>query len=178
MVIQISQAVMDTSSLISLEVIDILELTSENIEIIVPSAVVEELREMSKISDREGEVAEDILALISKEKISVVEVDSEKVRKITSSQVEKGEASCFVHCYEKGVRNLIMDDIEAASQLEGRTIKEGIRQKISVAVIIELMKKELITKEEAESAVEKLKKTRDWRGGVLEALADKYLSNE
>ncbi len=57
MVIQIPQVVMDTSSLVSLKTIDVLELVSENIEITVTSTVVEELREMSKVSDREGEAA-------------------------------------------------------------------------------------------------------------------------
>lgn len=170
---------MDTSSLISLKAIEVLEFASENIEIMVTSAVVEELREMSKVSDREGEAAGKILELVSKEKISVAEIDSkERVQEVTSSRVDKGEATCFILCQEKEIKNLIMDDVEAASRLEGRAIREGIRQKISVAVIMELVERELITREEAKKSIEKLKNMRDWRGGVLEVLADKYLSSK
>lgn len=170
---------MDTSSLVSLEVIDILELASENIGITVTPTVVKELRRMSKIPDREGDAAKGVLDLISDEKISVAEVESkDEAREITSSRVEKGEASCFVCCKEQKINNLIMDDIGAASRLEGRSIKNGIRQKISVAAIIELMRKDVITEERARTEIERLKKTRDWKGGVLEVLADKYLSEE
>lgn len=179
MVIYIPEIVMDTSSLISLKVIDILEIASENIQITITSIIMEELKKMSKTSDREGKAAKEILELISEEKISVVEVNSkDKVQEITSPQVDEGEASCIVCCQEKEIKNLVMDDINAASKLEGRAISKGIQQKISVAIIIELMKKKIITKEKAISLINELKKSRDWKGGVLEVLADKYLKKD
>lgn len=153
-----------------------LKLAAENIEITVTSAVVRELEDISKISDSEGKAAREILDLISSGEIQVEEIETEnKVREITSTRVEEGEASCFVCCQEKKIKNLIMDDIEAASSLEGRAISNGIRQKISVAVVVDLMKQNIISEKSAEEAISKLKESRDWKGGVLEVLANKYL---
>ncbi len=65
---------------------------------------------------------------------------------LLSSGVDKGKASCFVCCVENGIRNLIMDDVDAAYELEGRALASEIKLKISAAVIIELMRKGMISK--------------------------------
>jgi len=70
-----------------------------------------------------------------------------------------------------------MDDVEPASSLEGKAIREGINQSISTGVIVELMQKEVISKERAGEALDRLIEDRDWRGGVLEMLAEKHFSN-
>ncbi len=70
-----------------------------------------------------------------------------------------------------------MDDVEPASSLEGKAIREGINQSISTGVIVELMQKEVISKERAGEALDRLIGDRDWRGSVLEELAEKHFSS-
>lgn len=170
---------MDTSVLISLGMVDLLEMASENVEIFVPSVVVEELEEIGGYPDPEGKAAKDALGLVFKGKIHVEEIKAAKeVRETLSAHVDEGEASCFVYCKEKGIKNLVMDDIGAASELEGEALSEGISQKISVAVIVELLRGGEISPEKARLAIRGLMEERDWKGGVLEVLAEDYLSEE
>lgn len=133
------------------------------------------MEELSEYPDPEGKAAKKALELISEGLIITEEVETEEeVQELLSTHVDEGEASCFICCRERGTKNLIMDDVNAATELEGKALSSGIRQKISVAIISELMKKKDISKEEAKSAVNKLVKTRNWRGGVLEALVKEY----
>ncbi|KXB00443.1 hypothetical protein AKJ42_00715 [candidate division MSBL1 archaeon SCGC-AAA261C02] len=135
------------------------------------------MEELSEYPDPEGKAAKKALELISKELIITEEVKAEEeIQELLSPHVDEGEASCFICCRKRGTKNLIMDDVNAAAELEGKAISSGIRQKISVAMIAELMKEGEISRRKARSAVDKLMKTRDWRGGVLEALAKKYFS--
>lgn len=170
---------LDTFALISLGIVNLLEPASENFEVIIPSAVEHELREVSEYPDPEGKAAKEALNLISKGKITVVELEAEReVKEILSPHVDEGEASCFICCKETRTRNLVMDDIDAAFELEGKAISEGIRQKISVAAIVGLMRNKIISQEKAKLAINKLIETRDWKGGVLEVLAREYLSEK
>jgi len=61
--------------------------------------------------------------------------------------------------------------------MERKARREGIDQSISAAVIVELMQKEVISKEEAGEALDRLIGDRDWRGSVLEELAEKHFSS-
>src|SRR3989344_3562627 len=170
------KAVMDTSSLISLELSGILQRSLKLLQIVIPSTVKEELEEISKYSDEEGKAAKLILKLIQNKKIPQLEIkDYKKVENLLSSDVDRGEAECFVLCLENKITILIMDDVDAAYSLEGLAKVNDIKLKISVAVIIELSKKKIITKKQALRAIRKMINIREWEGGALEVLAKKYL---
>lgn len=170
------RVVMDTSSLVSLEMIGLLRRALRIIEVVIPKVVVKELEEISKFSDPEGKAAKNILKLVDERRISVVKVRAKKkVDGLLSSEVDEGEASCLICCVEKGIENLIMDDADAAYELEGRALAAEIKLRISVAVIVELMRKKIISKKKAASAIKRMVKIREWEGGVLEVLAKKYL---
>lgn len=170
------KVVMDTPSLVSLEMVGLLRRALKIVEITIPRVVAGELKEISKFSDPKGKAAENILKLIDERKISVVKVRArKKVDGLLSSEVDEGEASCFVCCVENGVETLIMDDVDAAYELEGRALASEIKLKISAAVIIELMRKGVISKKRAASGIKKMVKLREWEGGVLGVLAKKYL---
>jgi predicted nucleic acid-binding protein len=170
------KVVMDTSSLVSLEMVGLLRRALKITEITIPAVVAEELKEISKFSDPKGKAAENISKLIDERKISVVKIRArKKVDGLLSSDVDEGEASCFVCCVENGIENLVMDDVDAAYELEGRALASEIKLKISAAVIIELMRKKVISKKRSASAIKKMVKLRGWEGGVLEVLAKKYL---
>ena len=168
---------MDTSALISLQIAGLLDVASENIDITITEQVVDELLEIKQYNDEVGRAAEEVLSIIERGSIDIVNVPREDIEEILSSSVDEGEASCFVLAKKDKIRNLVMDDIKAASTLEETAIKEGIRQRISVAVIMELLNESVISKEEAKKGVREMIKDRGWKGGVLEVLAEKYLDD-
>ncbi len=168
---------MDTSALISLQMTGLLKIASENIDIVLTQLVVEELKELKQYNDQVGRASEEVLHLTESGSINIINI-SKDVEDIQSSSVDEGEASCFVLAKKNKIRNLVMDDIKAASTLEELAIKEGIRQRISVAVIKELLNEDIISKEEAKRVVKEMIKDRGWKGGVLEVLAEEYLYAE
>lgn len=172
------KAVFDTSALISLETIDLLELCLENIEMITTSQVVEELENIRKFEDRLAEKAESIISYIDEERLKVVDISEDKLDEVISPNVDRGEASCFICSKESKTKFLVMDDVEAASSLEAEAMSEGIHQRISVAVIVELLQKGVISNKKARKALDDLIKDRDWKGGVLEVLAEDILIGE
>jgi len=170
--------VMDTSSLVSLEMISILKKCLKIINITTPTSVKEELKELSKYTDREGRASKEVLKFIKDRRINIIKIkNSKKVESLLSADINEGEAECLVCCLEKKINTLIMDDVDAAYRLEGLAIANNIKIKISVAVIIELLRQRKISKNEAVATVKKLIKLRKWESGVLEVLSKKYLEN-
>ncbi len=172
------KAVMDTSSLVSLEMIGALKKSLEIIYITIPNAVEGEIKELAKYKDLEGKSAKAAGELIGKGSINVVEIkDQKRVENLLSRDVNRGEAECFVCCLENKISALIMDDVDAAYDLEGFAIANKIGIKISVAVLVELYFQKIVGKKELKRFVEKLIKIREWEGGALEVLSKKYLEN-
>ncbi len=170
----------DTSALLSLETIGLLKKAYENIDMVTTGLIIEELKEIREYQDDLGEVAREVLKAVKRGGIKVFDLSRGEVDRLDSfsSSIDKGEASCFILAEEKGIKFLILDDIKAASALESRAIKEGIDQRISVAIIVELLNKGVISKVEARETVDELIEDRGWKGGVLEVLAKKYLPEE
>lgn len=168
--------VMDTSSLVSLEMIGILKKCLEIVEINIPTFVEEEVKELSKYVDREGKASKEILKLIRNKQINAIKIKNrKKAESLFSADVNKGEAKCLVCCLENKISILVMDDVDAAYRLEGISIANNIKMKISVAMIIELLRQNKISKRVAIATVKKLIKLREWEGGVLEVLSKRYL---
>lgn len=166
---------MDTSSLISLGISGLLPDCLEIVEIMVPRAVVEELKEIGKFKDEEGKTARKALKLIEEGKIEKSKkYDDEKITPILSSDVDRGEAECFLLCLGEGINTLVMDDVDAGYALEGRAVARDIRLKISVTLVSELVRQGRITEKRTLKAVRKISEIREWEGGVLELLAKKY----
>lgn len=168
----------DTSALISLSVVNILNKGLEVIEIYIPGEVKTELIELTKYRDVEGFAAKKVLNFLSRKKICLVKLKNKnKIESIISNDIQHGEAACFLICLENKIPILIMDDIDASYALERLAKINKIKLKISIAIIIELYKKEKINKEELKSLINKLVKQRRWQGGILEVLAKEYLNN-
>lgn len=169
------RVVMDTSSLISLGMINVLRNVAGSIKINVPSAVKSELEEMASHKDREGMAARNALKMISKEIEAADIKDVKRVESLLSKDVNRGEAECFVCCIENGIKILVMDDIDAAYSLEGPSIANEIKIKTSVAALVQVHRKGIINKDELKKHIRELIKIREWEGGALEVLANKYL---
>jgi len=172
------KVVMDTSSLISLELIGALRNILQITNITAPSAVRNELTEIGKYKDLESKAAKKILEMMNRKSKEVIEIkNAKKMEDLLSKDVNRGEAECFRCCIESGSKMLIMDDIDAAYSLESLAIANGIKIKISVAVLVELYKQNKVSRQQLKGYIKKLIKIREWEGGALEALSNRYLKN-
>lgn len=172
------KVVLDTSSIISLSLIGLLVKCQQIFEVTIPKSVIRELKDVSTYKDVIGRAAEDVLKQVKQKKISVYSVkNKKKVKNLLSSDVSLGEAECFMCCVENKIKVLVMDDIDAMYSLEDTALANDIETNISVWLIAELVNNKIITKEDSVKYIKKLIKTREWKGGVLEVLANKYLEN-
>lgn len=169
------KTVMDTSALISLQVAHLIKKTLQITQIIVPSLIVEELKEISSYQDEEGQTAHTLLDLIQKGRIEETKIKGkERVESLLSADVDRGEAECLVCCLQNQIDLLVMDDVDAAYALASYAKIQNIDIKISVAVISQLVQSKKLTPEQALQAVKKISQIREWEGGVLQVLAKKY----
>ena len=169
------KVVADTSALISLGVSGVMDKCLEIAEISIPRAVAEELEEIAAYEDKEGKAAVLILDFLRKGRIAKVELrEKSKAERLLSNDVDRGEAECFALCLENDIKKLLMDDVDAGYSLEGLTKAEGIKIRISVALISALVKKKMMDKNRAIEAVRRMANVREWEGGVLEVLAKRY----
>ena len=170
------KVVLDTSSIISLSLIGLLAKCLQNFEIIIPKSVIKELKDASTYKDAIGKVATDVVKLITQGKIVVYSVkDHGNVRSLLSSDVGLGEAECLVCCIENKIPLLVTDDIDAMYSLEDIAVINDIETNISIWLLAELEGNRIITKENAVTYIKRLIKLREWEGGVLEVLSEKYL---
>lgn len=166
----------DTSALISLSIVDIVDKVLKIMEIYIPNEVKIELTELNKYHDLVGFAAKRVLNFISKNKIYLSKLENKgKIESVISSDIQHGEAACFLLCLENRISVLVMDDIDASYALERLAKINKIKLKISIAVIVELYKKEQITRDQLKNLIDKLVKQRGWRGGILKVLANEYL---
>lgn len=165
----------DTSSLMSLEFIGILDDAFSVTDIYITNIVEVELKEIAGFSDEKSRIAKKILKFVYNGKISCIHVKNGLFSKYISRNVDAGEASCLALCIMKKIPFLITDDADAAYSLGKIAMQKGIKIRICVAILIELIKSNRISKPEAKSKIEELIKKRSWEGGVLEVLTKKYL---
>ncbi len=156
----------------------ILEVASRNIDMVTTQFVKGELEEIKQYDDPVAQAAEEILRIIYSGDIETLDVQNKDAKEMQTSYIDQGEASCFVLAKDLNIKTLVMDDVKAASALEGLAIKEGIDQRISVAVIIELLNKSVISEGKAKTCIKDMITDRGWKGGVLEILAERYLSED
>lgn len=169
------KVVADTSSLMSLEFMEILSEAFRIADVYITNVVEEELKEISSFSDEKSRIAKSILKHIQDRKIQCIRIKSSSFSNYISRNVDAGEASCLALCILKKIPCLITDDADAAYSLGRIAMQKGIKIRICVAVLMELVKSNKISKSEAKEKLEKLIKKRSWEGGVLEVLAKKYL---
>lgn len=172
------KVVCDTSSLISISMINLVKKCLDIFDVIVPIAVVKEIKETSKYVDNIGKSAKRLLNLINKGKIKCYKIrNKKKVKNLLSSNINEGEAECIICCTENNVKYLIMDDIDAMYHLEDVALANKIETNISIWLLVKLTRNKIITKKALNSAIKKMIKIRKWEGGVLEVLSRKYLEN-
>lgn len=148
----------DTSALISLASIDLLDTFTREFDVHTTGLVVEELEETSEYDDRHGDAAETVLD--NSDRIPTHQLQGE----FTSSRVDHGEGSCALLTKEKDADFLITDDLRALPELQ--TIADA-QVAISPIVLKALVKRDVLTQEEAREKLAELAEQRDWLGAPI-----------
>lgn len=145
----------DTSALVSLGHTGLFELIHETCEIIITSSIVDELNE---IAERNDEDAKSAMAWLNRIEGITVDLMGDESRK------EYAELDVAQVCDEKDIP-MVTDDIRAMKKIDA-----GIVCLFSVHIIYLLVKKEVISRQRGILAIEKMRKSRDWKNNLIYTL--------
>ena len=166
----------DTSALISLSVGKILEFCLELFDIVIPTTVHEELKDISGYKDEHAQAAISVLKLISESKIKVLKIDEDKaILDIVgrNSKLDRGEVETLFLAKTISSRMMITDDFRS---LEGLKLHSGdVKIHLSIYPIARLVVQGTISKKKAEETLEKIADERSWEGAALFRFAKKYI---
>jgi predicted nucleic acid-binding protein len=148
----------DTSALISLATVGLLDTLLTEFEIHTTETVVEELENTSKYDDAHGEASETVLNHL--DQITVHQVEGE----FESSRVDQGEGTCALLTTKINAEFLITDDLRALPELQ--TVADA-QVAISPIVLKALVKRDVLQHQEALTKLEELAEQRDWLGSPI-----------
>lgn len=166
-----TEIVADTSSLVSLQTGDILELSLELFDISIPEIVVTELKEVAGFSDTHGKSARNVLKLIKENRISVKELI---VISETELQVDVGEMDCLNLCKQEQIPILVTDDWKALPKLIEKSA--SINVVVSAFVIRSILNKRMLTGNNAKAVLDKIARDRDWLESKIYEESKKWLT--
>jgi rRNA-processing protein FCF1 len=163
------KAVADTSSLLSLEYMEILEDSLDIIDIYTTGSVKEELIEITNFRDEKSKIARKILDLVLKDKIRCIETRG------GSPSKHPPVNQCLYLCINARIPVLLTDDADT-SYLSGRMVSQkGVKLRMCASVLSELIKANKISAPDARAKIKELIKKRSWEGGILEVLVQRYM---
>ncbi len=147
--------ILDTSALISLEGINILEQVLKLFSITTTSSVVKELEEFAKHDDKYGKIAKNILKLKSKFTIESCEI-KESIKYIESTDNELYSLSL------KKKLPLITDETKLVHHT-----RHKIEVYFTTLFLVLLTETKYFTKKEAFDKLEELRNIRNWRNNII-----------
>jgi len=161
------KAVADTSALLSLEYMGLLDDCTGIADIYTTGSVDEELKEIAGFRDEKSGIAKKILTLISDGKIKRIDIKGEAKNAFMSQ--------CLSLCISTKTPVLLTDDADAAYVFGRIAAQKGIKLRMCAAFLVELIKAGKISPQAAKGKLEELIKKRSWEGGILEVLARRYI---
>lgn len=162
--------VIDTSSLIGLEMIDVLATVLDEYDVHTTETVLTELQDTGSHDDRHGTAAN--AAHSKRDLITVHSTDSGQFR---SSRIDAGEGSCAVLADEIGAPYLITDDLRALPELQSVT---SATVAISPILLKALVKRGVLDDREARRKIENLAAERSWLGAPIFRRALRLFEND
>ena len=146
--------VFDTSALISLATINVIDKILGFVNVIVTTSVLKELEEFAKFSDNYGKAGKEVLK--RKAGFAVIAADAKETIKF----VGKTDNELYNLAREKKLV-LVTDDVKFSRQVEGK-----IETRFSVFFVIALAASGTMLKEEALGLLETLRDLRNWRSNT------------
>jgi len=148
----------DTSALISLASVDLLDTFLTEFDVHTTELVVEELEDTAGYDDRHGDAAE--TALDNLDKITTHQIQKE----FESSRIDQGEGSCALLTKEIDAEFLITDDLRALPELQ--TVANA---KVAIAPIVlkALVQRDVLEESESLRKLDELAEQRDWLGAPI-----------
>jgi predicted nucleic acid-binding protein len=150
--------VADTSALISLASVDLLDTFLTEFEVHTTAVVIAELEDTAEYDDRHGDAAEIVLG--TRDRITTHQTTAE----FESSRVDQGEGSCASLATELQAAFLLTDDLRALPELQRVT---DATVAISPIVLRALVKRDVLEHEDARNTLGELAAQRDWLGAPI-----------
>jgi len=163
------KAVADTSALLSLEYMEVLDDLLTMADIYTTESVKEELKAITGFRDEKSGIAKKILLQVSDGKIKCIDAKGDMHSKNSSLN------HCFALCLSAKIPFLLTEDADAAYYLGRMAAQKGVKLRTCAAVLVELIKSGKFNTASAGRKLDELMKKRSWEGGIIEVLARRYL---
>lgn len=161
----------DTSALVSLEIKNLVNLSSKFIQFSISTGVFEELREIAEFDDIHGKSSRDVLTLVES---GVILVKPVNVNPKHAENIDMGEAEILTIAESGNYDYIITDDVKAMPYMKSMT---KVKVLTSAFVIRLLYDKGLLSRKEALISIKVIAQSRDWYGGVLETISNRYFND-
>mgnify|MGYP001558699793 CR=1 FL=1 len=147
--------ILDTSALISLESINILERVSQLFTVTTTNSVIKELEEFAKYDDKYGKIAKNVLKLKNRFTIESCEI-KESIKYIESTDNELYNLSI------KKKLPLVTDETKFVHHT-----RHKIEVYFTTVFLLMLTEAKYFTKKEALNKLEELRNIRNWRNNII-----------
>ena len=146
--------VVDTSALITIASINLLDHLLSEYDVHTTETVIEELEKTAEYDDVHGQAAQTVL-----DQLNRIKIHKTTQPRFQSSRIDDGEGSTVTLANEKQADFLITDDLRALPELQTVTDSKVV---ISPILLKALVKREILEQEEAVAKLEEAAKNRDW----------------
>jgi len=161
----------DTSALVSLEIRNLVNLSSKFIQFSISTGVFEELREIAKFDDIHGKSSRDVLTLVES---GIILVKPVNLNPKHAENIDLGEAEILTIAEPGNYDYIITDDVKAMPYMKSMA---KVKVLTSAFVIRLLYDKGILSRQEALSSIKVISQSRDWYGGVLETISNRYFND-
>lgn len=151
--------VVDTSAFVSLEIAAVLDSVLTEYDVHTTEYVLTELETTAEYDDVHGRAARTALDQI--EDVTVHDVGEAAFQ---TSRIDAGEATCVALADDCEANYLVTDDLRALPELQRVT---DARVAISPILLCALVRREVLTAEEAREKLEAVATSRDWLGAPI-----------
>ena len=146
--------ILDTSALITIASINLLDPVLTEYDVHTTETVIEELNETAEYEDVHGEAAQTVL-----DQLDRIEVHKTTGQCFQSSRIDNGEGSTVTLANKKQAEFLITDDLRALPELQ---VVADSTVVISPILLKALVKQDILEQEDAMEKLEEAAENRDW----------------
>jgi len=150
-----SEYIFDTSALISLGTVKVIDNVLKLTKIVITLSIIKELEEFAKHDDNYGKASKEVLKYKDKLIVKKAEI-KESIEYIQTTDNELYNLSKTLSC------TLITDDIKFSRHVDGK-----IETQFSTFFLTLLVSSKHLSKEKALELLEKLRDIRNWRDNII-----------